>query len=70
MSGASSLEGRTVMVGDDDRTTRMLIRGTLTRVRVGRSMAAMKAGVPAIVVKPVSREGRKARASDLLAKSA
>jgi hypothetical protein len=70
MSGASSLEGRTVMVVDDDRNTHMLIRGPLTRARVGRLMAAKKAGVPAIVVKPVSRERRKARASDLLAKSA
>ncbi|MGO8919943.1 MAG: response regulator [Stellaceae bacterium] len=40
MSGAPSLEGKTVMIVDDDETMRMLIRRMLTRMKIGTLMEA------------------------------
>lgn len=40
MNGAPSLEGKTVMIVDDDQTMRMLIRRMLGRMRIGTLIEA------------------------------
>jgi two-component system, chemotaxis family, chemotaxis protein CheY len=40
MTGAPSLEGKTVMIVDDDQTMRMLIRRMLGRMKIGNLLEA------------------------------